>query len=340
VHRIRSGHWGCTQLVTIRAFDDRKVHFLTRGNVDGIVSAALWLSVEPNLKVSFVPSGDVAVDVMRRDISSEHLILADLGLTPRLLKTFNDKANLPQRITYLDHHLGSQEMAGEIAPNVEQYIDTKTSAAGVVRDHLRLGSEFDHLVALADKVEYMDTPLLERVCAEHGRARMDQEARILDFAWRQKVEDDRFRYYAARNLAKGHWPSEVSEVKGRYLQIVNEGRWEKALLRVRERIQIKHEVALLQFGRRKPSLFGFGARAVSEVARQSGAKVAALVNRRPDTSSVSLRRTNPSELDLGALAKEFTQIHGIVGGGHPQSAGAKIPSKAVRELIHQVYCLA
>lgn len=326
--------------MTIRTFDDRKVHLLTRGNVDGIVSAALWLSVEPSLKVSFVPSGDVAVDVMRRDLGSRHLILADLGLTPRLLKTFKDKSGLRQKITYLDHHQGSAELAHEIPAHVEQSIRTDLSAAGVVRHHLGLGSHVDHLVGIADLVEYMDTPLVDRLRHQHGADHLDHEAKILDFAWRQKVEDDRFRYYAARRLAEGRWPSEVSEVKARYLQVVNEGRWEKALDRVRERISIKHEVALLQFGRRKPSLFGFGARAVSEVARQAGARVAALINRRPDSSSISLRRTAESTLDLGALAREFTEIHGIVGGGHPHSAGAKIPSPAVRDLMHQVYSLA
>ncbi len=308
--------------------------------MDGIVSAALWLSVEPSLKVSFVPSGDVAVDVMRRDISSEQLILADLGLTPRLLKTFNDKEGLPQRITYLDHHQGSEDMAHDIPVHVDSHIDTALSAAGVVHKHLGLGRAYDHLVAIADLIEYMETPTLDHQRRSHGEDHLDHEAKVLDFAWRQKVEDDRFRYYAARRLSEGRWPSEVSEVKARYLQVVNEGRWEKALDRVRERLQIQHEVALLQFGRRKPSLFGFGARAVSEVARQSGARVAALINRRPDTASISLRRTADSELDLGRLTREFTQIHGIVGGGHPHSAGAKIPSSSVRELMHQVYCLA
>ncbi len=313
---------------------------LTRGNVDGIVSAALWLHREPDLKVSFVPSGDVAVDVLRRDIGSERFILVDLGLTPRLIKTFHDKTKLPQEILYLDHHQGSLEQADQLPASIDATIRTDLSAAGVVFEHLGLGPQHEHLAALADHVEFMPTGRLDRVINKVGAPKLFEEARVLDFAWRQKVEDDRFRYYAARRLAEGRWPSEVSEVRGRYLQMVNEGRWEKALDRVRDRIQFKHEVALLQFGRRKPSLFGFGARAVSEVARQQGAKVAVLVNRRPQEASLSLRRTNESELDLGAFARDFTQIHGIVGGGHPHAAGAKIPAPAVRDLMHELYCLA
>lgn len=298
------------------------------------------MSQDPNLKVSFVPSGDVAVDVMRRDIGSKQFVLVDLGLTPRLVKTLHDKAKLPQSVLYLDHHTGSLEMADQLPAATDATIRTDLSAAGVVFDHLGLGDRHEHLVALADHMEFMPTQRLGEVMERVGESKLLEEARVLDFAWRAKVEDDRFRYYAARRLAEGRWPSDISEVRGRYLQMVNEGRWEKALNRVRERIQFKHEVGLLQFGRRKPSLFGFGARAVSEVARQEGAKVAVLVNRRPNESSLSLRRTNPSELDLGGFAKEFTTIHGIVGGGHPHAAGAKIPSHCVRDLLHQLYCLA
>ncbi len=320
--------------------DERKVHFLTRGNVDGIASAALWLHHEPQLRVSFVPSGDVAVDVMRKDISSERFVLVDLGMTPRLRKTLHDKEKLPQHILYLDHHQQSLELAGTIPPSVDATIRPGLSAAGVVYEHLGLGPDHEHLAAIADHVEFLETPRLRRLMEEHPPGKIEDEARILDFAWRHQVEDDRFRYYAARRLSKGRWPSEVSEVRARYLKMINEGRWEKALDRVRDRIMIKHEVALLEFGRRKPSLMGFGARAVSEVARQMGAKVAALVNKRPEVSSISLRRTGNGGLDLGGFVHEFTSHHGIVGGGHPHAAGAKIPTKRVGQFMHEIYCLA
>lgn len=320
--------------------DDRKVHLLTRGNVDGILSAALWLHTDPRLRVSFVPSGDVAVDVMRKDIGSERFVLVDLGLTPRLVKTLHDKTKLKQATLYLDHHEQSKDYLPQLPGAVEAVVDTSTSAAGVVYDHLRMGAEHEHLVGIADQVEYLDTPLLRRLSRDIGGGRIEDEGRILDFAWRHQVEDDRFRYYAARRLAKGRWPSEVSEVRARYLRMVNEGRWEKALDRVRDRLVMKHEVALLDFGRRKPSLLGFGARAVSEVARQAGAKVAALVNRRPEVSSISLRRTSAGDgLDLGRFVHEFTSEHGIVGGGHPQAAGAKIPTRQVGKFMHEIYCL-
>jgi hypothetical protein len=328
----------------LRPRDDRKTHLLTRGNVDGIISAALFLAKDPSTKVTFVPSGDLAVDVLRKDISSHEFYLVDLGLTPRLIKTLNDKSKSRQRVTYLDHHEQSGEHLGELDDDLEGLVRQGVSAAGVAYDYLGLNGEHRHLVALADLVEYCPSPLLSEVEAAVGVERMEEEARMLDFAWRFRVEDDRFRYQAAHRLAAGRWPSEVPEVKARYLQMVNEARWDKALERVRERLEVKHNVALLRFGRRKPSLFGFGSRALAEVAREVGASVAVLLNRRSNLSSLSLRRTTSDPdaggFNLGRFASDFTAHHGIVGGGHPHSAGAKIPTRSVPDFLREVYCLA
>ncbi len=328
----------------LRARDDRKTHLLTRGNVDGIISAALFLAKDPAARVSFVPSGDMAVEHLRRDIASHDFYLVDLGLTPRLIKTLNDKSKTRQKVHYLDHHEQSGLQLDELDDDTEGVVRQGVSAAGVAYDYLGLNGAHRHLVALADLIEYCPSTILEEVEDEVGSSRLEEEARMLDFAWRFQVEDDRFRYHAARKLSAGKWPSEVPEIKGRYLQMLNEGRWEKALERVRERVELKHNVALLQFGRRKPSLFGFGSRALSQVAREAGAAVAILLNRRNQLSSLSLRRTSDGpdadHLNLGQFVSDFTAHNGIVGGGHPHSAGAKIPTKVVPEFLHDMYCFS
>jgi hypothetical protein len=268
----------------------------------------------------------------------------DLGLTPRLIKTLNDKSKTRQRVTYLDHHEQSELNLDQLDDDLDGVVRQGMSAAGVAFEHLGLGDGHRHLVALADLVEYCPSPLLSRFESAVGKARMAEEARILDFSWRFRVDDDRFRGQAARRLAHGKWPSEVPEICARYLQMVNEGRWDRALERVRERVELKHNVALLRFGRRKPSLFGFGSRALSHVAKEAGAHVAVLLNRRNNLSSLSLRRTglgsDEQAMNLGAFVSGFTQEHGIVGGGHPHSAGAKIPTRSVGEFLKEVYCFA
>jgi single-stranded-DNA-specific exonuclease len=326
----------------LRRSDDRKVHLVTRGNVDGIVSAALFLARDAGTRVSFVPSGDLAVDVLRKDISSRQFYLVDLGLTPRLIKTLNDKAKGGQRVCYLDHHQHSYDLWDQLDPRTEGVVRQGISAAGVAYEYLGLNGLHKHLVAIADKVEFCPSRVLAAVEDEIGSARLDEEARILDFAWRFRVDDDRFRLAAARRLAQGKWPSDVAEVWGRYRQMRVEGRWEHALERVRERVELRQKVALLRFGRHKTSLFGFGSRALSAVAREYGAEIAVLLNRRPNQSSLSMRRTRDEEggFNLGRFAADFPREHGVAGGGHPNSAGARIPTRVVGQFLKEVHCLA
>ncbi|MGB0651682.1 MAG: hypothetical protein ACPGQL_00645 [Thermoplasmatota archaeon] len=324
--------------------DDRRRHLLTRGNVDGLVASALLAGHDPRLRTSYVPSGDLAALAMRKDLGTREFLLVDLGLTPRLVKTLNEKAKTRQRVTYLDHHQQSFDHWNELQPHVAGRVQQGLSAAAVAYEHFHLPDRFEHLVALADLVEYCETPRLDAAIAEYGHARIHREAQMLDFAWRYRVDDDRFRLAAARRLATGCWPSEVPEIERRYLKMVNEGRWERALERVRDRIEVKHNVALLRFGRHKPSLFGFGSRALTAVARELGAHVSVLLNRRKEQSSVSLRNPQPEpapdDLNLGRFVEDFTLTHGGVGGGHPTSAGARIPTPAVPRFLHELYCFA
>jgi len=328
--------------------DERRVHLLTRGNVDGIVTAAFYLARMPDTKVSYVTSSSSAVDLLRRDLSSREFHLVDLGLTPKLAKTLNLKAKAGARVTFIDHHQQSPEHAGELDPSITVMLAEGASAAAMAHEHLGLNGHTSHLAALADYVEYCPTIRLRDAWRAHGRARIEEEARVLDFSWRLQVEDDRFRLLAARRLAAGAWPSEVPDIMRRYLQVRNEGRWERALERIRQRVTIKHDVAVLDFGRRKPSLFGFGSRALVAVAKEEECKVALLINRRRELSSVSMRgvvaldpaetsASDGSPLNLGRFVDGFTREHGVIGGGHPQSAGAKIPTRCVPLFLKEIY---
>jgi len=326
--------------------DARAVHVITRGNVDGIVSSSFCFAIHADARVSYVPSATSAVELLRKDLSTRHFILVDVGLTPKLTKTLNLKARMGQRVTFIDHHQQTAIHGNELDARIELVVAEGGSAAGAALDHFqRLGllaptTEMSRLAAIADIVEYGTSKHLLAASDEFGYARLEEEAEHLDFSWRLEIEDDRFRANTGRRLAKGAWPSEVPEVKRRYLQMVNENRWLKSLERVRSRVVMKNNVALLHFGKRKPSLLGFGTRALTSVAREQGAAVAMLVNRRKDLASIALRATGPTELNLGLFVEEFTKQHGIVGGGHPHSAGAKIPTKAVGEFLHDVYCFA
>lgn len=314
--------------------DSRRVHVITRGNVDGIVSSSFVFAVHPDARVSYVPSATSAVDILRKDLSTRHFFLIDVGLTPKLIKTLNLKARTGQRVTLIDHHQQTAIYAHELGPHVEVVFGEGGSAAGAALDHfetrgLEVTDDLQRLAAIADLVEYGTSHHLLNAIDRFGSERLEEEAEHLDFSWRLEIEDDRFRAMTGRKLARGVWPSEVSEVKRRYLQMVNENRWLKAKERVRSRVVMRNNVALLHFGKRKPSLLGFGTRALTSVAREAGASVALLVNRRKDLASIALRVTGPTDLNVGLFVEEFTRANGIVGGGHPTSAGAKIQARCL-----------
>lgn len=337
-----ASRWGVLSPDGLAVSDARAVHVITRGNVDGIVSSSFCFAVHPDARVSYVPSATSAVDLLRKDLSARHFYLIDVGLTPKLIKTLNAKARNGTRVTLIDHHQTSMMHVHELSPAVEVVMAEGGSAAGAALDHftasglLAPSEDLTRLAAVADIVEYGSSRHLVEAIQRHGLDRLEEEAEHLDFAWRLEIEDDRFRAMTGRRLAKGVWPSEVSEVKARYLTMLNENRWLKAQERVRSRLLIRNEVALLHFGKRKPSLLGFGTRALTSVAREEGAKVAVLVNRRGSLASVALRATGDTRLNLGLFVEEFTREHGIVGGGHPTSAGAKIQSRSLALFLDEI----
>lgn len=300
--------------------DDRDRHLITRGNVDGIVSAALFLHVFPRARVSFVTSPTAGARVLARDSVSSMIYLADLAMVPEL-ELAMESASEQREVIAFDHH---QPHEGGWAKNM-YVVREGQSAASVLYHHLGLNGQMRKLVALADLVEYCSTPLLDEMASSHGMGRLEEEARTLDFSWRLDIDDDLFRAQACAHLSQGAWPSEVGMIRRRYLQVVNEQRWPKALARVENSIEVRGCAGILNCRDKNRSLYGFGTRALVEVAKEKGCRYAVMVNQRRLHSSVSMRGLSPEGVNLGKFAEEFTEEHGVDGGGHPTSAGARIP---------------
>ncbi len=87
---------------------------------------------------------------------------------------------------------------------------------------------------------------------------------------------------------------------------------------------------------RRTSLNGFGSKAVSEVARELGCDYAIIINDGADSLSVSLRSLGSDAINLGQFAETFTKANGHDGGGHPNSAGARVPRSAGNKLISEL----
>jgi len=299
--------------------DHRDKHIITRGNVDGIVSTAIFLNVHPDAKVTFVTSPSAGARALSLDGRSEDIYLVDLAPVPDLVEAARSIRS-DQTLTMVDHHPSSLSM------ECRTLVKEGVSAANVLFHHLHPDERLRKLVAVADLVEYMSTPLLDRQMHRYGRERVTHESMVLDFSWRLVIDDDRFRYYAAKQLSRGLWPSQVDSIKRRYIQVVNEKRWPRALAKVDRALKLRGPLGIMDEMDRNRTLYGFGTRALVEVAQRRGCEYAVMINPRGMYSSVSVRGIGSSTIDLGRFVEQFTSENGVDGGGHPKSAGARIPT--------------
>ncbi|MCE5295941.1 MAG: DHH family phosphoesterase [Euryarchaeota archaeon] len=271
-------------------------------------------------RISFITSPRAAANALGKDRMSKEVYLVDVALTDDVAESVRARKG-SQTIFAVDHHPSSvlEELDGI------KIVEEGRSAAGVLHKYLKASPNLKKLVAIADQLEYCDTDVLHDVLKRHGQQKVNDEAMVLDFSWRLNIDDDEFRTIASQHLSEGAWPSQICAIKRRYLQVVNENRWPKAISRVKAGLQVRDKVGIFQCNEKNRSLYGFGTRALVEVAHRWGCSYALMLNDRKENCSVSIRGMDPRGMDVGQFVEDFVTRHGMDGGGHPTSAGARIP---------------
>lgn len=296
--------------------------------MDGIISAAVFLERFPGAEVAFVTSPPAAARALREDGPWSCVYVVDIALTEELAEAVRSQSG-KRSVVLADHHPADEAVEGAV-------IDEGRSAASILHRCLGSSERVRRAVALADLYEMSDTDILGDVVRTCGRARLEEECAVLDFAWRHNVEDDGFRLRAAAALSEGALPSEVPFILERYVKVKEGGRWNKALDRVRSRLEKKGSVGVLDLRTGRTSLHGFGSKALLEVVREQGCRYAVLIHGREGDAVVSLRAVDPRGVDLGRFAREFARKHGRGGGGHPASAGARISPHAASLMVEEL----
>jgi oligoribonuclease NrnB/cAMP/cGMP phosphodiesterase (DHH superfamily) len=92
-------------------------------------------------------------------------------------------------------------------------------------------------------------------------------------------------------------------------------------------LKVRGPLGILDEMDRNRTLYGFGTRALVEVAHRRGCDYAVMINPRGRYSFVSVRGISAASVDLGRFVQEFTSRNGVDGGGHPKAAGARIPTE-------------
>ena len=165
--------------------DDREKHLITRGNVDGIVSASIFLNRYPNSRVSFITSPTAGARALSKDFTSNEIYLADVALVPDVAEAMATRKDR-QKVFLIDHH----PTPNDACPNGIKVINEGMSAAGVLYHFLYSSQSMKKLVAIADLVEYFKTPILAEIIGDNGQQKVSEESHILDFSWRLNIEDD------------------------------------------------------------------------------------------------------------------------------------------------------
>jgi hypothetical protein len=298
---------------------------ITRGNLDGIACAAVFLDRFPESAISFITSPPQAVAEAAEDRTSDLVYIADVPLTDQLASHLANDG----RTCLVDHHPTR-------CSSPRALIDPRRSAAGTLHDHLGSSPRTYHAAVLADLYERADSVLLSDAVLRFGRHRLAHETMVLDFAWRYNVEDDAFRWSAAASLATGLWPSESEAIALRYASVMQGQRWWRAVQRAGDRLEVRGGLAVLDLRYERLSLQGFGSMALVEAGRARGCRYALLVHDSRGSSIASLRSCGGTSINLGRFAERFTQEHGLEGGGHPSSAGARVPRQAADLLIEDL----
>jgi hypothetical protein len=285
---------------------------VTRGNLDGIACASVFLEKYSEAAIDFVTSPPQAILMASR--GDDVVTVADLPLNEDMAPLLNAAEG---RVRLIDHHPTSLRSSHAV-------IDEGKSAAGALHDFLGRSERTSKIAALADHYERADSHLLRSCIQEYGMERIEHEAEILDLAWRFNVEDDRFRLATAQKLSSGLWPSEVHEILERSSAVQQSGRWAKAIDLIATNIETRGKVGVLDLRNRRLSLHGFGSVALSGAARDLGCDYTVLLHESRGNVTASLRSTAKTGVNLGNFVTEFTKIHGVDGGGHARSAGARI----------------
>lgn len=301
-----------------------KTCLLTRGNSDGIISAAMALRADPDIKTIFVSHAQLAVQWLRRDLDATDITVCDLGLNDALAAELSRRAKTGSRVVYLDHHATSPRYVPRLSPRVDARIENDVSAAHLAWIHYGKPFDLELLAGLTDFIEGAISDVMLDTWDRLGPEQADLNAQALDWCWRLNVNDDAFRRLAAESLSTGRLPMECDSIRTRYEALVSSGRWNLAVERASERLRLNGGLAILEG---QCGLYGFGSRALSEAARRAGASACVRAQHQGDQTHLSLRRTSSHATDLGLFVQDFTQEHGYEGGGHAAAAGGHIPRR-------------
>lgn len=138
--------------------------------------------------------------------------------------------------------------------------------------------------------------------------------------------DQIFIYELIDKLANGNPPSSIPELVSSCLKTLNDEY--KVYRYIEENVIVRGKIAIVT----KLPISGFGGKAANYALACTKADVAIAITVSGGIAHMSLRSRNP-KIDLNDLTRKLSTVLGGYGGGHPQSAAARIPASRIEEFL-------
>ncbi|MEM0480889.1 MAG: DHHA1 domain-containing protein [Candidatus Aenigmatarchaeota archaeon] len=308
----------------------KKVQIICDEDLDGLTAAFLMSRIlkflRKNFKITVRQNSKKLKELADKNFDT--YILLDLPFEDKELIEFAEK-NSKKKIIYIDHH--KREIPENIPKNLIYHdiralkVKPLTSVSGYVykigknifgKKFLKY-SIFGFIGSYADY--FFDKEILKDLKNQYKKLLLKEIPNIAFF-----IVVSLLYFSEPRDCLK-------------YLELI-----EKDFYSFLKKIKPKRLRKLLNYWKNSRKIFENNKLIVieSKKAREIATILASFINKtvlviskKRKTAKVSLRS---DEIDCGKFLAEFTKKYGIVGGGHPQAAGATIKKKDIKKLIKEL----
>lgn len=264
-------------------------------------------------------------------INPSTIVICDIAVDTGYMNELIDLIrNISSRcfIYYIDHH---PPPAGFPPPGIDQFkyiYRSGVSASQLVYEAIgRSDDRISRILmaygAIGDMCD--ESQLVRDVLSLWDRRLIYLEAGFITEGLISR-RDEKFIYELIDRLAQGNPPSSIPELVSSCLKTLSDEY--KVYKYVEENVNVRGRIAIVT----KIPIRGFGGKAANYALAYTRADVAIAITISGGTAHMSLRSRNP-RIDLNDLTRRLSTALGGYGGGHPQSAAARIPASRIEEFL-------
>lgn len=301
---------------------------LAHGDCDGVCSASLAYSARRNAQVVFTNPFDLLSEL--RSLTNSNVIVADIALTPahkdEIIRELA-RISATQEVFYFDHHPLPHTLSANDIPGGAVTGEGGSCSSELVYEHFRnqLDPEMSRVAVYGAIGDYSDdTPVIREILRSWDKRELYLEAGILTAALEgTRKKDYDFKRELVRYLSQNKLPSlrrDLVETAVRESEID-----ERMRHVVRDTARVQGKVAYV-----KDIQWSLG-KAATYARAYMKSPVGVAAEQMKEYVDMSIRSVDLTNLQ--EIVSSVAQNLGGDGGGHTNSAGARVPNGHFMEFI-------